>query len=58
VKIGALNGACHNLRARRRLLPPDAGFGRYRIQFDTFRRYSRDRAVKATYTIRVVRGGR
>jgi hypothetical protein len=58
LKIGRLKGPCHNLRARRRLLPPHARFGRHRIQFDTFRRYDPDRQVKTTYTIRVVRGGR
>jgi hypothetical protein len=58
VKIGALKGACHNLRARRRLLSQNARLGRHRIQFDTFRRYKRDRAVKTTYTIRVVQGDR
>jgi hypothetical protein len=57
VKVGALTGACHNLRARRRLLSQSARLGRHRIQFDTFRRYKRDRPVKASYTIRVVRGG-
>ena len=56
VKIGLLKGACHNLRTRRRLLPRNASFGRHRIQFDTFRRYRRDRPVKVAYTIRVVRG--
>ena len=58
VKIGALKGACHTLRTRRRLLSPNARLGRHRIQFDTFRRYKRDRRVKATYSIRVVEGGR
>jgi hypothetical protein len=58
LKIGRLTGACYNLRARRRLLPPNARFGRHRIQFDTFRRYRANRAVKSTYTIRVVRGDR
>ena len=56
VKVGRLRGACHNLRTRMRLLTQSARFGRHRIQFDTFRRYKRDRAVKTTYTIRVVRG--
>ena len=56
VKIGLLKGACHTLRTRRRLLPRNASFGRHRIQFDTFRRYRRDRPVKVAYTIRVVRG--
>jgi len=58
IKIGRLAGACHNLSGRRRLLSRTARFGRHRIQFDTFRRYKRDRAVKTAYTIRVVRGGR
>ncbi len=56
VKIGTLRGACHTLRTRRRLLSPRARLGRHRIQFDTFRRYRRDRAVKTVYTIRVVQG--
>ena len=56
VKVGALKGDCHNLRARMRLLPPNARFGRHRIQFDTFRRYRADRPIKTVYTIRVVRG--
>jgi hypothetical protein len=58
LKIGRLTGACHDLRARRRLLSRNAPFGRHRIQFDTFRRYKATRKVKATYTVRVVRGGR
>jgi hypothetical protein len=58
IKIGRLTGACHNLSGRRRLLSRTARLGRHRIQFDTFRRYRRDRPVKAAYTIRVVRGGR
>ncbi len=58
VKVGTLNGACHNLRARMRLLPRDARFGRHRIQFDTFRRYNADRPVKTVFSIRVVRGDR
>jgi hypothetical protein len=56
VKVGRLRGACHNLRTRMRLLTQNARLGRHRIQFDTFRRYKRDRPVRATYTIRVVRG--
>ncbi|HEX6582597.1 MAG TPA: hypothetical protein VF056_03270 [Thermoleophilaceae bacterium] len=58
IKIGRLTGACHNLTDRRRLLSRNARFGRHRIQFDTFRRYKRDRPVKAVYTVRVVQGAR
>jgi hypothetical protein len=58
LRVGLLKGACHNLTAHRRLMPRNARFGRHRIQFDTFRRYKASRAVKAFYTINVVRGGR
>jgi hypothetical protein len=58
LRIGRLKGACHNLSARRRLLPRSARLGRHRIQFDTFRRYRANRAVKTAYPINVVRGGR
>jgi hypothetical protein len=58
LRIGRLKGACHDLRARRRLLPRNARFGRHRIQFDTFRRYSANRAVRTRYSINVVRSSR
>jgi hypothetical protein len=58
LKIGRLTGACHILRKRMRLLSRSTGLGRHRIQFDTYRRYRADRPVKATYSVRVVRGGR
>ena len=58
LKIGRLKGACHVLRARKRLLSRNARLGVHRVQFDTFRRYRANRAVKWGYTIRVVRGDR
>jgi hypothetical protein len=58
LRIGRLKGACHDLSGRRRLLPRNARFGRHRIQFDTFRHYRANRAVKTAFSIRVVRGGR
>jgi hypothetical protein len=57
LRIGRLRGACHTIDARRRLLRRNAGLGRHRIQFDTFRRYRAGRPVRFIYTIRVVRGG-
>jgi hypothetical protein len=58
LKIGRLKGPCHLLRARKRLLSRNARLGVHRVQFDTFRRYSANRAVKWGFRIRVVRGGR
>jgi hypothetical protein len=56
IKIGSLNGACGGLMTRKRLLPRDAALGVHTIQFDTFRRYSRERPVRDRYTISVTRG--
>ncbi|MGH2763444.1 MAG: hypothetical protein ACRDL4_02430 [Thermoleophilaceae bacterium] len=46
VRIGRVRGACRKVRARRRLLRARTRPGRYRVQFDTFRRYRRNRAVE------------
>jgi hypothetical protein len=57
VKIGRLSGACGGLKSHRRLLPRNAAIGLYRIQFDTFRRYDKDRPVRDDRTtITVTRG--
>jgi hypothetical protein len=56
LRIGELKGACGGLETRRRLLPRNAGLGVHRIQFDTFRRYRRDRPVQDSSTIAVSRG--
>jgi hypothetical protein len=56
LKVGALSGACGGLKTRKRLLPRNAGVGVHTIQFDTFRKYTRKRAVSDRYTITVTRG--
>jgi hypothetical protein len=56
LKIGELRGACGGLETRRRLLPQNAALGVHRIQFDTFRRYRRNRPVQNSSTIAVSRG--
>ena len=56
LKIGELKGACGGLETRRRLLPQNAALGVHRIQFDTFRRYRRNRPVQDSSTIAVSRG--
>jgi hypothetical protein len=54
-KIGRLTGACKRLTAKKRVLPPNAATGLYRVQFDTFRRYKPRREVAARFTITVSR---
>lgn len=53
MRIGRVSGACRALTARRRLFSRDAAPGRYRVQFDTFRRYRVGRTVKSTFTVTV-----
>jgi hypothetical protein len=53
MRIGRVRGACRVLTSKRRLFSRDAAPGRYRVQFDTFRRYRVGRRVKATFTVTV-----
>jgi hypothetical protein len=46
VRIGAVEGGCRKVRASRRLFRRSVAPGRYRVQFDTFRRYRSARAVE------------
>jgi hypothetical protein len=46
VKIGRVRGACKRVNAKRRLFSQGAAAGRYRVQFDTFRRYKATREVE------------
>lgn len=46
VRIGPVRGACRMVAARKRLFGMGAAPGRYRVQFDTFRRYRSKRAIE------------
>jgi hypothetical protein len=46
VRLGRLKGACHRAQLRRRLFRRNTAPGTYRVQFDNFRRYKRNRQVK------------
>jgi hypothetical protein len=46
VRIGRVKGPCWKVRARKRLFRRNTAPGRYRVQFDTFRRYKRYRKIK------------
>ena len=46
VRIGRVRGACKKVKAKRRLFRPGAAPGRYRVQFDGFRRYRRTREIE------------
>jgi hypothetical protein len=55
LRIGKLRGACHNLRARRRLLRRGTPLGTYIVQFDALRRYRERRPQSVGFTITVRR---
>jgi hypothetical protein len=46
VRIGRVRGPCWKVRARKRLFRRSTAPGRYRVQFDTFRRYKPRRSVE------------
>jgi hypothetical protein len=54
VRIGRVKGACGIARARKRLFPAGARPGRYRVQFDTFRRYRAARATEYEFSVRIL----
>jgi hypothetical protein len=46
VRIGRVRGHCWKVRARKRLFRRSTPPGRYRVQFDTFRRYKPRRGIE------------
>jgi hypothetical protein len=56
VRIGRLRGACHRLRATRRLFRGNPPTGRYLIQFDTRRTYRRNAPQRDRYRFTVTSG--
>lgn len=55
VRVGRLRGPCRRGNVRRRIFNPDAASGRYTVQFDTKRRYSRRTTVRVRFRVRVRR---
>jgi hypothetical protein len=53
IAIGRLKGPCRTLKARRRVLPGGLAAGRYTVQFDTKRRYSRKTQVRVRFRVTV-----
>jgi hypothetical protein len=46
IRIGRVAGPCWTVRARKRLFRRGTAPGRYRVQFDTFRRYKPERRIE------------
>jgi hypothetical protein len=57
MRIGALKGACRRVQAHRRLFSRATPPGRYRVQFDVFRRYQSRRGQETDFVVTVERRG-
>jgi len=55
LRIGQVKGACRQLHTRKRLFPRGTPPGRYRVQFDTFRRFKGNRADETEFIVTVYR---
>jgi hypothetical protein len=53
VSIAKLKGPCRTGKARRRILPASLSPGKYTVQFDTKRRYSRKTKVRVRFRVTV-----
>jgi hypothetical protein len=57
VRIGRVRGPCWTANVRRRLFRRGTAAGRYRVQFDTFRRYKPNRQIEYDELfVRITRG--
>jgi hypothetical protein len=55
LRIGRTRGSCEQVEARRRLFSKGTAPGKYRVQFDTFRRYKSRREVETQFIVTVFR---
>jgi hypothetical protein len=53
MRIGRVRGDCMKVHARKRLFERGTSPGRYLVQFDTFRRYKRERTVESEFMVTV-----
>jgi hypothetical protein len=55
MRIGRTRGSCKQVEARKRLFSKGTAPGKYRVQFDTFRRYESKRDVETQFIVTVFR---
>ena len=55
LRIGRTRGSCKQVEARKRLFSKGTAPGKYRVQFDTFRRYESKREVETQFIVTVFR---
>ena len=55
VKIGRIKRPCKKVKAKRRLFSAGVPSGKYRVQFDAFKRYRKKRDFKRTHEVTITR---
>ncbi len=55
LRIGRVRGSCKQVQARRRLFSKGTAPGKYRVQFDTFRRFKSKREIETEFIVTVFR---
>ena len=55
LRIGRVRGSCKQVEARRRLFSKGTAPGKYRVQFDTFRRFKSKREIQSEFIVTVFR---
>jgi hypothetical protein len=55
LRIGRVRGNCKQVEARKRLFSKGTAPGKYRVQFDTFRRFKSKRAIETEFIVTVFR---
>jgi hypothetical protein len=55
LRIGRIRGSCKQVEARKRLFSRGTAPGKYRVQFDTFRRYKSKREIETEFVVTVFR---
>jgi hypothetical protein len=55
LRIGRVRGSCKQVEARKRLFSKGTAPGKYRVQFDTFRRFKSKREIETEFIVTVFR---
>lgn len=55
LRIGRVKGTCKQVEVRKRLFPRGTAPSKYRVQFDTFRRFKSKRTVETEFIVTVFR---
>lgn len=55
LRIGRVKGDCKQVEVRKRLFPRGTSPGKYRVQFDTYRRFKSKRTIETEFVVTVFR---